>query len=148
MIKASLTIGRVGAQAGVGRRAIRLYEAHGLIPPAARAENRYRLYPPETVGVLQFIKQAQAIGLKLVEIKEILEIRRQGRLPCEHVRSVLQQKVAVVDQRLAELVDLRRELRGMLKGWSRQSRAKGFVCPHIEEIPPRQRALVGRKPQV
>ena len=145
MSKESLTIGRVGAQTGVGRRAIRLYEAHGLIPRPARAENRYRLYPPETVELLRFIKRAQAIGLKLVEIKEILGIRRQGRFPCEHVRAILQQKVTALDQRLTDLLELRRELRGMLRDWSRRSGAKGFVCPHIEVISLRPRALMDRK---
>jgi len=141
--KEILTIGRVGAEAGVGRKAIRLYEAHGLIPRPARGENGYRLYSPETVELIRFIKRAQAIGLKLVEIKEILGIRRQGRLPCEHVRAILQQKLTALDQRLTDLVELRRELRSMLKGWSR-SRRRGFVCPHIEVVSLRPRSLMSR----
>ena len=81
----TLRIGQVAQRAAVGAKAIRFYEANAVIPRPARGENGYRLYSPEIVDVLRFIKQAQGLGLTLGEIKEIVAIRQGGRPPscCE-----------------------------------------------------------------
>ena len=78
-----LRIGEVAARAGLNPRTLRFYEATGLLPSPSRGENGYRLYPPETVDLLGFIKSAQGLGLTLGEIKEIIAIRRAGRPPCK-----------------------------------------------------------------
>ena len=78
----TLRIGQVAQRAGVGAKAIRFYEANGVISRPPRGENGYRLYSPETVDVLRFIKQAQGLGLTLGEISEMVAIRQGGRPPC------------------------------------------------------------------
>ena len=44
-----------------------------MIPKPRRTASQYRLYSPETVDRLQFIGKAQSLGLRLSEIKEVLE---------------------------------------------------------------------------
>jgi len=64
-----------------------------------------------------FIRQVQAAGLTLRQIGEILEIRDGGRPPCAHVATLVDGRLAEVEQRLAELEHTRaqlRELRGRL----------------------------------
>src|SRR5436309_7674027 len=77
-----LKIGELAGRAGVTVKAIRFYERKRVLPPAKRAANRYRLYDDDAVGMLYFVKQATGLGLTLVEIKEIIAIRRGGRPPC------------------------------------------------------------------
>ena len=127
-----LKIGQAAQRAGVGAKAIRLYEAKGVIPRAVRGENGYRLYSPETVDVLCFVRQAQGLGLSLAEIKEIVAIRQGGRPPCRHVHQLLQRKAAELDQKLDNLLVMRRWLRRSLAAWGRTSRKNAAVCPHIE----------------
>jgi len=103
MTERGVTIGRVAAQVGLTRKAIRFYERKSLIPPPERGSNRYRLYDAEAVEMLRFIKQAQFVGLKLAEIKEIVAIRRRGKAPCARVQLMLQNKV--VDLDLAKFFD-------------------------------------------
>lgn len=48
------------------------YERRKLLPVAPRTEGGFRLFAPETVERVQFIKQAQDMGLPLDEIAELL----------------------------------------------------------------------------
>ena len=133
-----LIIGKLAKQAGANPKTIRYYEAVGLLPQAQRGENRYRLYPKETIDLLQFIGKAKALGFTLAEIKEIVGIRQQGRQPCAHVRTLVEQKVADLDQMLTDLITLRKRLDRLLVGWKAQAKrhgAKAVVCPHIEGEP-------------
>lgn len=129
---ATLKIGEVARRAGVGRKAIRIYEARGILPSTQRAENGYRLYSPDTVELLRFVKQAQRVGLTLGEIRDIVTIRRGGRPPCEHVYGLLEQKAAELDQKLKDLLALRRRLRQSLRAWGETSAKRAAVCPHLE----------------
>jgi DNA-binding transcriptional MerR regulator len=76
-----LRIGEVMARSGVGRKALRLYEAKGLLVPPERTPAGYRMYPPDTLGVLAFVGRARRVGLTLAEIGHIVEIRRAGAAP-------------------------------------------------------------------
>ncbi|MBI3457253.1 MAG: heavy metal-responsive transcriptional regulator [Candidatus Rokubacteria bacterium] len=131
-----LRIGVVARQAGVGPKAIRFYEAKGLIPRPPRAANGYRLYPRDAVDLLRFIKQAQGLGLTLDEIREIVALRQGGRPPCAHVYRLLQTKAAELDRKLSDLLTLRRRIRQSLAAWGRRPVGRAAVCPHIEN--PRQ----------
>ena len=128
-------IGELARQAGVNPKTIRYYEAIGLLPPASRGENRYRLYPKDTLGLLQFVAKAKALGFTLAEIKEIVGIAQQGGQPCVHVRSLVEKKLADLDQMLTDLIALRKRLKRILMGWKERGRrrsVKGVVCSHIE----------------
>lgn len=127
-----LRIGEVAARAGLNPKTLRYYEALGLLPSPFREANGYRRYPAETLALLAFVRQAQGLGFTLIEIKEILAIRRRGEVPCAHVRSLLRAKAGELDRKLADLVALRRRIRRSLARWGRSPRLKAAVCPHIE----------------
>lgn len=132
MREGRLKIGEVAGRTGVSAKAIRFYEAAGLLSPPARGANGYRLYDREAVEILQFIKQAQGLGLSLAEIREIVAIRQGGRPPCSHVYQLLREKAAELDRKLRDLVILRRRIRQSLAAWGRRPPGKAAVCPHIE----------------
>lgn len=130
-----LKISKLAARTGVTAKAIRFYEAAGVLPPPARGTNGYRLYGSDAVDLLRFVKQAQGLGLTLAEIKEIVAIRQGGRPPCRHVYRLLQDKAAELDRKLKDLVALRRRLRQSLAAWGRRGMGRAAVCPHIEVQP-------------
>jgi len=130
-----LFIGALAKRAGVNTTTIRYYETIGLLPQTQRGENRYRLYSKETVELLQFIAKAKRLGFTLSEIKEIVGIAQQGGQPCVHVRTLVEEKLADLDQMLTDLIALRKRLKRLLMGWKGQGTrrsVKGVVCPHIE----------------
>jgi len=55
----SRTIGQVAREAGINLETVRYYEREGLLPKAARSISGYRLFSPDTVRRLTFIRRAQ-----------------------------------------------------------------------------------------
>jgi DNA-binding transcriptional MerR regulator len=53
----------------------------------------YRVYSQEALARLDFVAQARRLGFTLDEIKEIVAIKRAGRLPCQHVRDLVRRKL-------------------------------------------------------
>jgi MerR family copper efflux transcriptional regulator len=49
MTRDGLLIGEVAAKSGVVRKALRLYEAQGILPPSRRTTAGYRVYGAETL---------------------------------------------------------------------------------------------------
>lgn len=103
----TLTIGCAAGRAGLTPKAVRLYEARGLLPPASRTESGYRLYSGHDVEVLRFIRQARALSLSLDEIKEIIDLRRRGTCPCGTVPQLLDRHLERVERALGDLETLR-----------------------------------------
>jgi DNA-binding transcriptional MerR regulator len=117
----------------VTRKALRLYEAMGLLPPPARTDAGYRTYGPDVLPLLRFVTQARQLGFSLAEIRDIASIRRSGRPPCPHVQALVRQKITALDRTLRELGATRRTLRTMLATWPSRKGRGAAVCPHIEE---------------
>lgn len=103
-----LTIGRAAREAGVGVETIRFYERRGLIdrPPKPQGAG-YRLYPPEIVERIQFIREAQTLGFSLREIQELLSLRSDSSADCGAVRARARAKVQQVNGKIAELERIR-----------------------------------------
>jgi DNA-binding transcriptional MerR regulator len=125
-------IGELARLAGVTRKAIRFYETAGVLPPAARGPNGYRRYGPDAAEMLRFIGRAAGLGLTLNEIKEIIAIRQGGRPPCAHVHRLLTEKARELDRKLADLLEMRRQVRRSLRAWKQGPVTRAAVCPHIE----------------
>ena len=54
-----LTVSRLAEEAGTSSDTVRYYERIGLLPETERSASGYRLYGPEAVERLRFIKRAQ-----------------------------------------------------------------------------------------
>ena len=133
---ASLRIGELSARTGVSPHAIRFYERTGILPPAARTSSGYRVYPLEAVDQVAFVKKAQALGLRLADVKEVLEISTGGRQPCEHVREKVENRLREVEARLRELRGLRATLRDTLGQLEKAPEtSSGCRCAVIEAAP-------------
>src|SRR5712671_3820998 len=69
-----LRIHEVSAETGLTTRTIRYYEELGLLKPAARSEGSYRLFDPDDLERLRFIKGLRDdAGFSLAEIGQLLE---------------------------------------------------------------------------
>jgi len=137
-------IGAIAKQADVPIKTIRYYEEVGLLPRPQRTTSRYRLYPPDTVDRLAFIRKAQALGLRLDDIREILDLADRGRCPCGHVQQVLKTRLAELKRKIADLRALERRIQQATgRGCPPNFRPRGkAICPTIE----RQRVHPRRSP--
>ena len=73
-------IGKAAQLSGTTIKAIRHYEAIGLMP-APQRQGQYRVYSEQSVERLTFIKCAQQLGFKLKELQEILRDHHGDELP-------------------------------------------------------------------
>lgn len=127
-----MRIGQLAEAAGVNPKTIRFYEAIGLLPEPERRPSGYREYRPEDLARLIFIRTAQRLGLPLTDIKEIIAFRERGEPPCGYVLSVLARQASELDQRIAELVRLRDELRALHASAQQLPIGDGCYCGVIE----------------
>ena len=110
------TISEAAAAAGVSTDTLRYYERLGLLSPQSRTASGYRLYGTSVSRRVRFIKGAQRMGLRLQEIKDLLEVSDRGACPCGHTHALLTQRRDQVDAELARLRALRQDLTAMLEG--------------------------------
>lgn len=128
------TVGAAAAAAGVSAKAVRLWESKGLLAPAERTGAGYRLFTDDDVRVLRFIRQAKALDLTLGEIKDILDLQRNGAAPCARVTTLLDAHLAQIDRKLQDLRAMRRTLLEVRRA-ARDSQRRGedaVVCHIIE----------------
>ena len=105
-----MRIGEAAGRSGVPTKTIRFWEDQRLLPAPARTRAGYRDYAPAVLERLAFIRQAQAAGLTLEHIRQVLDIRDGGQPPCVHVTGLIAQRLGEVDARLAELTRTRDQL--------------------------------------
>ncbi len=106
----SLTVSRLARQVGLSADTIRFYEREGLLPEPPRTASGYRAYEPETVDRLRFIRGAQRFGLRLREVRELLEIRDKGQCPCGHTSELVDLRLQEIHREIQRLTQLESEL--------------------------------------
>lgn len=111
---ATLSVAQLARNVGVRPDTIRYYEKAGLLPPPQRTPADHRRYNDAAVDRLRFIQGGQRLGLRLREIKTLLEVRDTGVCPCGPVEVLLHEHVEELDRELARLTALRAELVRML----------------------------------
>lgn len=110
-----MLIGELADTAGLPSQTIRFYERRGLLPEPVRGANGYRIYDESTLTRLNFIHTAQAAGLTLAEIGSIIDLRDDGNVPCTHVASLIDSKLADVRTRIRSLAVLEAELEEVIE---------------------------------
>jgi DNA-binding transcriptional MerR regulator len=105
-----MRIGQLAHRSGLASSAVRYYERLGLLPAPERTASGYRSYGDEALDRLAFIRSAQAVGLTLAEVRQVLGLRDAGEAPCEVVTELIDRRHAEVRARIVELQALEREL--------------------------------------
>jgi DNA-binding transcriptional MerR regulator len=105
-----LTRGELAKLGGVNPETIRYYERSGLLPEAPRSEAGYRLFAPDMVRRIRFIKRAQAVGFSLHEIKRLLDIKVAADATRSDVREMVSGKINEIEEKIAALVAMKETL--------------------------------------
>jgi DNA-binding transcriptional MerR regulator len=105
-----MKIGDLARRSGVAPTALRYYEKAGLLPEPRRTGSGYRTYDTDVLPRLAFIRAAQAVGLSVAEIREVIGIRDAGTAPCAHVLALIERHRTEVQSRIRELKQLEHDL--------------------------------------
>lgn len=148
MSNGGLRSGEVAAAAGVNVQTLRYYERRGLLKEPARTSGGHRLYPAESVAVLQVIKASQRLGFTLEEVAELVEAgqhRHRGQAGGLQSRAAM--KLAEVEAKIADLTVIRETLRAALAaGCDDMTTCAGTACcplPFAELAKAKSSAAIG-----
>jgi DNA-binding transcriptional MerR regulator len=89
---------------------VRYYERRGLLPEPSRRESGYRVYGPDAVRTVRFIKRAQELGFGLRDAEALLGLAAGGPQRCDAARALAEEKIAELDRRIADLAAMRESL--------------------------------------
>jgi MerR family copper efflux transcriptional regulator len=113
----SLTIGQVAKTSGVAEKTIRYYEQIGVLPAPRRAASGYRLYDQTGVERLRFIRRARSLGLRLQQLRTLMDTLNGGAHPPlrPRLRALVRAQLDAVTNQLTELERLRQQLEQILQ---------------------------------
>lgn len=105
-----MKIGELAALTGAAVETIRFYEAEGLLQPAERSVSNYRTYGPEHTKRLWFILRCRSLDMALDEVRGLLRLQDHPHKTCEEVDALLMEHGRHVDERIAELKELKKQI--------------------------------------
>jgi DNA-binding transcriptional MerR regulator len=105
-----MLIGAVSRATGATAKAIRLYEARGLILRPTR-QGRYRRYSALHVEQIRLLREGQRLGFTLRQLHALLGVGSSCEaIPWDAVRSAIAAKVSEIDAQITRLQAQRAEL--------------------------------------
>src|SRR5437773_3592103 len=105
-------IGALAERAGVNVETIRFYQRRGLVEEPNKPLGGHRRYSASAVKRVVFIKRAQQLGFTLEEVKALL--RLEDGQSCSETCTLAEHKLAVIEERLADLDRMRRLLKTLI----------------------------------
>jgi MerR family mercuric resistance operon transcriptional regulator len=112
MINKKLTIGYLAKLANINVETIRFYQKKGLIQQPPKPVQGYRIYSENSLAQLLFIQRAKLVGFTLAEIKNLLALGEHKN--CEKMLNLTQQKLALINHKLADLTELKKTLETLI----------------------------------
>ncbi len=127
-----LTIGKVAKQAGVNLQTVFYYERRRMLSYSKRTGSGYRLYAPEAVRIIRFIKNAQGLGFSLDEVSRLLKLRVGHKAQCGPVRRQAEARLEIVQEKIAGLRAIEKALKRLVRTCS--VRGTTDSCPVLESL--------------
>jgi MerR family copper efflux transcriptional regulator len=127
----AVNIGDAATASGVTAKMIRHYEDIGLIAKARRTSAGYRMYTPDDVHVLRFVRHSRSLGFSMDEIAALLGLWRNKRRPSRKVRELAQSHIDDLDRKIAEMQAMRATLTRLVDCCHGDDRPD---CPILEEL--------------
>lgn len=128
-----LTIGRLAVEAGVGVETIRYYERRGLLTrPPWPGGGGYREYSSRDLAIMQHIKLGKDLGLRLAEIRQLVDLLGTDQRFCEAFQELLSKKLSSVRLEQQRLRRVETEIDRTLSACSTRSSHDG--CPIQERL--------------
>ena len=124
-------ISELAAAADVGVETVRFYQRKGLMDAPTGAATGGRHYGDDDVRRLRFIRQSQAAGFTLREIKRLLDLDRIDDRA--EARSMAQDRIASLDTEIARLEAARASLKKLA---SECAKGGAGPCPILSAFDP------------
>lgn len=142
-----MNIKRAAQASGATQKALKYYEAIGLLTPI-RSSNGYRTYGPHDIELVRQVRELTAAGLSVKGTKPFIECLRQGHLhgdDCPESLAVYHDEITRLDTLVKELTSRREMLRARLQA----AASRGFTMGNggdAAALPPERYGLPDNLP--
>jgi MerR family mercuric resistance operon transcriptional regulator len=126
-----LSIGSLSQQSGVNIETIRYYEKIGVMPEPERTAGGYRVYGPEHVKRLHFVRRGRELGFSLDELRGLLLLVDGHSYTCAQVHALTVEHLKDIRQKISDLKRLERVMSDMAASCSRDQIPE---CPVIDAL--------------
>ena len=132
-----MNITEAARASGLTAKTIRYYEGIGLVTPQ-RGPNGYRHFSPEEVQRLAFLGRARRLDFSLQDCRDLLMLNADTDRSSADVREIAMRHLAEVDERLADLSQLRVALQSLVESCAGDRRPECSILDALTEDLPRQ----------
>ncbi|KAF0190414.1 MAG: MerR family transcriptional regulator mercuric resistance operon regulatory protein [Gammaproteobacteria bacterium] len=125
------TADELAAEADCKVQTIRFYEQIGILPDSQRTGGGHRVYGPQDLRRLNFVRRCRGLGFSLDQIRVLLTLVDGGQYTCGEVQALTLEHLAEVQAKIANLARIEKTLVDMA------AQCKGGVipaCPVIEVL--------------
>lgn len=105
-----MKIGELAKQTGCDVETVRYYEKAGLLPEPARTDAGYRLYQPEHLERLQFIRHCRSLQMGISDIRVLLQFKSEPTSACTGVNELLDHHIELIQVQMKKLQTLEEQL--------------------------------------
>lgn len=133
----ALRVAEVARSADVTPATVRYYARMKLLTPRRNPDNGYRCFSQGDLRRVEFIRQAQSLGLTIADIKTILATVDDGESPCQQVKSLVTDRLLHIQQQIADLHATEARIIDAIAGWrdtGSPAPQDGEYCPLIERV--------------
>lgn len=132
----NMRIGQAAQASGMSAASIRFYEQQGLLSPAVRSDNGYRIYCAQDIDRLRQIRTCRSLDMSLDEVQQLLNAPIDDPEGCQMTAQVLHQHLGHVADRITELQKLKSRLMDLMA-----------LCDHAPDAAcPTQAAIKAPRP--
>jgi MerR family transcriptional regulator, copper efflux regulator len=124
-------IGRAAEESGVSVKMIRHYEAIGLLPKAARTAANYRVYGPNAVYTLRFIRRARALGFSMDDIRSLVGLWQNRSRSSAAVKKIAGRHADELRRKIHELETMLKTLEHLMRHCHGDERPE---CPILDDL--------------
>ncbi len=141
-----MDIGEAARRTGVPAKTIRYYESVGLVAPARRADNGYRLYGESEIAMLSFVRRARDLGFSIRAVGDLLALWLDKGRASADVKALALGHARALDRRIAELKTMQKTIIALAERCHGDARPD---CPILDGIaghgaPPRSARELSR----
>jgi Cu(I)-responsive transcriptional regulator len=124
-------IGRAAKESGVSAKMIRHYESLGLLPKIARTFANYRVYSPNDIHTLRFIRRARALGFSIDDIRQLVGLWQNRSRSSEAVKRIAGRHAESLGAKIRELRAMVDALQHLSKHCHGDHRPE---CPILDDL--------------
>jgi MerR family copper efflux transcriptional regulator len=126
-----MDIGHAARASGLSVKMVRHYEAIGLLPKVARTFANYRVYTPNDVHTLRFIRRARNLGFSMDDIRELLGLWQSRTRSSAAVKKIARVHVDALKAKIAELEGMVKTLEHLVHHCHGDHRPE---CPILDDL--------------